>query len=260
VQEIDANALDSRAAEANLAAGRIAPLEIAGARAWLKNFDQPSPPEWHRVQRALAFVSRLQVMRPVPALHGVEGAKNEIAAMRAFEESGARVPKLLWAQGAKILISDIGPTLREEERRMARAGFAGACLVAARELRRIHSHGLVHGRPILRNLTWDAETIGFLDFEERPTNVMPLATAHARDVVLFLSSLGRHFEGQFLQVAFVDYLVGAKPEVERELRRIVGRSALLLKAPFAKSATRRSRAVSGIVASLAAMLRAFETR
>jgi tRNA A-37 threonylcarbamoyl transferase component Bud32 len=260
VQEIDAQSINLRVAEAGLTGRRIAPVEIAGTRAWLKNFDQPSPSEWHGIQRALAFVSRLRVLRPVPALDKIEGAENEIAAMQAFREIGVRVPELLWAEGARLLISDIGPTIRDEQRHRARVGgVAKACLAAARELSRVHTRGLVHGRPILRNITWDGATVGFIDFEETPTKVMPLETAQARDVLLFLMSLGRRMDKEFLHKAFAAYAGNARPEVDRELRRVVHRSALLLKPPFSKAATAQSQTLRGVVVALGTLFDTLET-
>ena len=259
MQEIDAHSINLRVAEAGLTGRRIALVEISGTRAWLKDFDQPSPSEWQGVQRALAFVSRLRVLRPVPALDGVEGAKNEIAAMQAFREIGARVPELLWAEGARILISDIGRTIRDEQRFTTRVGVDTACLAAARELSRVHARGRVHGRPILRNMTWDGATVGFIDFEETPTKVMPLETAQARDVLLFLMSLGRRMDREFLHKAFTAYAGNSRPEVDRELSRVARRSALLLKPLFSKAASARSRTLRGVVVALGALFDTVET-
>lgn len=258
MQRIDAHSINLRLAEAGLNGRRIAPLEIGGTRAWLKDFDQPSPPEWHGVQRALALVSRLRILRPVPALDGMEGAMNEIAAMQAFREAGERVPHLLWAEGARILTSDIGLTIRDQERGASQAVLTKACLSAAEKLSGIHNRGLVHGRPILRNMTWDGATVGLIDFEERPTMVMPLETAQARDVLLFLTSLGRRFDRAFLRKAFAAYARNSGAEVDRELQRVVRRSTLLLKSPFAKIAASQGRTLSGVIGALGALFDTFQ--
>jgi tRNA A-37 threonylcarbamoyl transferase component Bud32 len=258
VQEIDAHSINLRVAEAGLTGRRIAPLEIGGTRVWLKDFDQPSPPEWESVQRVLATVFFLQILRPVPALGGIEGARNEVTAMQAFRESGVRVPELLWAEGARLLISDIGPTIREEKHRSARV--TKACLAAARELARAHIRDLVHGRPILRNMSWDGASVGFIDFEERPTNVMPLDVAQARDVSLYLISLGRHFDGDFLHKAFATYAENSKPGVDRELQRVVRRSAMFLETPFSKVTAARSRTLRSVVLALQAVAQGFKRR
>lgn len=220
VGAIDRSAIARKVASLPAANCRIAPLEIDGVQTWLKDFDQPSPAEWDRVQRALFAVTRLQMLRPVPSLSGLEGARNEIASIGRFEEIGARVPRVLWSEGSRLVISDIGETIREMQRRLGASSIDGAVVAAARALSRIHGHGLVHGRPILRNMTWDGQTVGFLDFEERPTDVMPLEAAQARDVLLLLISIARRCEPAVVKAVLAAYSLDMRPSVERELRRV----------------------------------------
>jgi hypothetical protein len=220
VEKIDRSAIARRLTSIQAANRRIAPVEIDGVRTWLKDFDQPSPAEWDRVQRALFAVTRLHMLRPVPSLSGLEGARNEIASIGRFEEIGARVPSVLWSEASRIVISDIGETIREMQRRLGVSSIDGAVVAAARELSRIHRHGLVHGRPILRNMTWDGQTVGFLDFEERPTDVMPLEVAQARDVLLLLISIARRCEPALVKAALTACSPDIWPGVEKELRRV----------------------------------------
>jgi tRNA A-37 threonylcarbamoyl transferase component Bud32 len=149
----------------------------------------------------------------------MEGCEREIAAMQRFREAGARVPELRWRRGAVIAITDIGETLRSIEGKLGEAGIEHAAMAAAAQLSRIHAHGLTHGRPILRNLTWDGATIGFLDFEENPMSVMPLAAAQARDILLLLASLGRRNSRELVKSAFAAYAMTMPPGVAPELHR-----------------------------------------
>jgi tRNA A-37 threonylcarbamoyl transferase component Bud32 len=208
-------------------ARRISRIKINGEALWLKDFDQTSRPKWHAVQQAVFVVTRLQVLRPVPSRAGNAGCEHEIEAMRLFREAGARVPDVRWRREAAIAITDIGETLRAIEGRVGGAGIAVPAMAAARELGRIHGQGLAHGRPILRNLTWDGATVGFLDFEEQPMSVMPRDTAQARDILLLLMSLGRRNQQQLVSAAFGGYAAEMSAGVELELRRLARATRLL---------------------------------
>jgi tRNA A-37 threonylcarbamoyl transferase component Bud32 len=217
---VNRSAIARRVASADLSGKRIAPIEVEGVRVWLKDFDQPTRAEWERIQRVVFGLSRLHILRPVPSLSGTEGARNEVAAIHRLTAIGVRVPQLLWQEGARIVLSDIGETLRDLQRRAGAASIETTAKSAARELSRIHQRGLAHGRPILRNMTWDGETVGFLDFEERPTDVMPLETAQARDVMLLLISAARRCEADLVKEVFAAYSRDMPPGIEGELQRV----------------------------------------
>lgn len=252
--ETDQSAIARKLASLPATNRRIAPLEIDGVRAWLKDFDQPSPAKWHHIQRALFIITRLQVLRPAPSHSGIKGVETEIAAMHRFRQIGARVPQLLWAEGARILISDIGETMRDRQHRLGTSAIGDAATTsAARELRRIHAQGVVHGRPILRNMTWDGETVGFLDFEERPTEVMPVEAAQARDVLLLLMSIARRSEAELVRTTFRAYAADISPSVEDELQRLVRASRPLaggLGRAFARTGNRNLRGLIGALTAL----------
>ncbi len=232
---------------------RVAPLQIGGKRVWLKDFDRPSPAKWHQVQRVLFAGTGLQILRSVPSHSGITGAENEIAAMQLFRQIDARVPELLWVENARILISDIGETMRDLQHRLGPSKIAAAATMGARELSRIHAQGVVHGRPILRNMTWDGRTVGFLDFEERPAEVMPPEAAQARDVLLLLMSIARRCQDDLLSVAFAEYAAEIPPRVERELQRAVRASGPLiggLGRVLARSGNRNLRGLIGALTTV----------
>jgi tRNA A-37 threonylcarbamoyl transferase component Bud32 len=199
---------------------RIAPLNIGGERVWLKDFNAPSPPKWHRLQQGLFLVTRLQTLRPVPSGEGLAGAEHEVETIARLRAAGVHVPEVLWVREARIVISDIGRTVRDLEKLGGEPAITSAVLATAGALSRIHAHDLVHGRPILRNMTWNGDIVGFLDFEERPLEVMPLEAAKARDVLLFLMSLGRRNSARLTAAAFDAYAVAMATGVLTELRRI----------------------------------------
>jgi tRNA A-37 threonylcarbamoyl transferase component Bud32 len=232
---------------------RVRRIAIDGAAAWVKDFDVPSPPKWRGLQSALFLVTRAELLRPVTSPSGGAAARNEIEAMSRFREVGAFVPELISARGARIVISDIGATLRDIERIGGESAIGGLAIAAAAELARVHAAGLVHGRPILRNLTWDGRRIGFIDFEEQPLSVMPRDAAQARDVLLFLISLGRRNRQAAVSGALRTYRERMPAAVETQFYRIA-RLARPLAGRLGKKLTRiGSRDIAGLVRAARAL-------
>jgi tRNA A-37 threonylcarbamoyl transferase component Bud32 len=233
---------------------RVSRVTVDGEILWLKDFDQTTPSKWSGIQQAAFLVTRLELLRPVPSPGGMEGGDREIKAIQLFREAGARVPELRWRKGATIAITDIGETVRSIEGKTGQEGIRSGAIAAAAEVSRIHSRGLVHGRPILRNLTWDGESVGFLDFEEAPLSVMSREAAQARDVFLLLASIGRRSSEGLVREAFAAYAASMPPGVAQELQRVT-RLAPTFGNRLAKQFVNRlgSRDVTGLSLALCAV-------
>ena len=89
---------------------------------------------------------------------------------------------------------------------------------------------MVHGRPYLRDMTWDGEKIGFLDLEEDPLTVMPIAAGQARDIWIFLSAVSKFsknigdkysYNTHILDAVWETYLPNANPDTLKELARFI---------------------------------------
>lgn len=240
------------------AAQRIERRVVDGDPIWVKDFDQESPSKWHGVQKALLLVTRLPLVAPVPSHAGRRGADAEINAIRRFRAAGAYVPDIVWAEGARVALSDIGETLRDLERRKGERAIRVPAAVAARELGQLHGQSLVHGRPILRNLTWTDRRIGFLDFEEQPLEVMPIEAAQARDILLFLMSIGRRGDPALLSDLASILAKAMTPAAATELRRVL-RLGRPLTGPLGRVLTRSgNRDVIGLTRALTALRIAME--
>lgn len=118
---------------------------------------------------------------------GRKSFERERAALRQLRELGVSVPEIL-AEGPDFFaISDCGVSLNNmlyfrthpASERVMVFEKAGAALA------NLHSRGISHGRPSLRDTCWDGKRIAFIDFERfdlsRPTPRGP-----AQDVVMFL--------------------------------------------------------------------------
>jgi hypothetical protein len=167
--------------------------DATGRRIWVKRAGPPKRLVWHRLQKILALALRLPVLRPTVAPGGPETLAREAARLRAFAARGVSVPRILAGDHGLLVLSDQGPSLAAALSGARDDAEASALLRdAARALSALHEKNLVHGRPYVRDMTWDGANIGFLDLEEDPAAVMPLADAQARDVFLFLSSAAKY--------------------------------------------------------------------
>lgn len=121
----------------------------------------------------------------------------EIKRIQKLHQRGVRVPEIIAYEKDWVAMSDIGPSLREIIGDMSTADspdIKAILLQAASELGKLHQQGMWHGRPALRDMTWDGEHIGFVDFEEDPAQYMEPLQCQARDLLAFIHSLSNYYE------------------------------------------------------------------
>lgn len=126
---------------------RIEPVDLEGARYWIKR------PE------ALSLRWRLQKGDPLRLF----AAERETH--RLMQARGVPVPPLLAEAEDYLILPDCGPTLAALMRAADRPSHWAAFAAAGTALARLHALGLAHGRPQPRDLCWDGATLRFLDFE-----------------------------------------------------------------------------------------------
>lgn len=190
---------------------------IDGREAWCKDY---RPERGRRLGLflldLLARSLRIPALRPVaPAAPEVRLA-TEVRRLGELAAAGVRVPPVLRSGGTELCIGDIGrsysPALREAAgdpaARDELVGLAAAAIAAA------HRAEVCLGAPFPRNLTLDGRQIGFLDFEEDPGTVMPLAAAKVRDWALFAYGVARHYpDGAALAACLRPHVAAAEPAV-----------------------------------------------
>jgi tRNA A-37 threonylcarbamoyl transferase component Bud32 len=170
-------------------ARRITSLDILGRRVWIKRYDiEP-----------LALAKRLHwlvspILFPVflrgsaPAL-GEAGVERECSKMAAFRAAGFQTPDVVYRSGATLVLSDVSPVLTNQLFGASQEERRARLLKLFSALGRMHSAGLVHGRPHLRDMSIRNDEVCFFDFEEAPETAMPLADAQARDLWLLMLPL-----------------------------------------------------------------------
>ncbi len=203
----------------------------AGQRLWIKQSVPPKARIWHTLQRTLAAILGMPILRATVSAGRHESLVAEAARLKQFADKGFHVPQVLAIYQDMLVMTDAGPQFRTWldttlDLTQRKTGLATAML----SLADLHSQGLAHGRPYMRDMTWDGKTIGFLDLEEDPVLVMPLATAQARDVWIFLSAASRYarkpgdkrtYEPGLIESLFETYREKADPKVLDELRHFV---------------------------------------
>lgn len=167
-----------------------------GQKLWLKQ-QEPALPYW---RRALPRVVAMFSSNPLyyPSIEPVSALSGEAKRLHLLGKLGFNVPKVLLQHESFLLLTDVGPSLKHwltvaeltvEQRREI-------LLAAATALAQLHQHNRWHGRPALRDLCWDGQKIGFIDFEENPHQQLSIDQCMVRDVLIFIHGLYRYLSPQ----------------------------------------------------------------
>jgi len=193
---------------------RVFPLRWKGRRIWIKQAVPPKEKGWHRLQRFVATLTGIPMLRPTVSPGGKAGLASEAEILYALNRADVLVPDLLEVADNWIAIGDNGAILQTVISDAVKVGdearVAELIAKAGAALADLHISGFTHGAPLLRNMTIrDDGRIGFIDFEEDPNKRMPLPDAQARDVLLFLFSIQRGFKRRpdLLRAGWRAYLV-----------------------------------------------------
>jgi tRNA A-37 threonylcarbamoyl transferase component Bud32 len=169
---------------------RVQRVPLSTRTVWIKRYGTEKPGWWRHLQAGLARLIPVDYLKPSPYLTSRQMAERELRRIELFVQHGIAAPEILYASRSAIVLGDVGQTVQARLRKLkdADAAVHDALLVAcAAELGRLHAKGLCHGRPYPRDMFFAGDRLGFMDFEEEPQTVMPLATAQARDIwLLFL--------------------------------------------------------------------------
>jgi len=205
--------------------------EHDGRTLWIKQTVPPKARIWHTVQKLVAAAFGLPILRATVSEGGSHSLKMEADRLAQFKQLGFHVPDVIAVYDDIMVMTDAGPQLRARLDQTTDSETRITDLKAAiNALAALHKAGLAHGRPYMRDMTWDGKNIGFLDLEENPVLVMPLATAQARDLWIFLSAASRyarrpgnkmHYEDALILDLFNEYKKSADPKILEELKEFV---------------------------------------
>jgi len=169
---------------------RVQAVSLSCGTVWIKRHGDKGRRAIVAVQTVVARALRLPFMRPSPAENGAGMVMRDLRRMARFSEQNIPTAGILYTSGNAIVLSDVAPTLDRrlgELRRSDPVAHDDLLVFCSAELGRLHGAGLCHGRPFPRDMFIRDNRLGYIDFEEEPEAVMPIATAQARDIwLLFL--------------------------------------------------------------------------
>jgi tRNA A-37 threonylcarbamoyl transferase component Bud32 len=206
---------------------RVERVPLSQGAVWIKRYGTERSSRWITLQRMIANLIGAPFLRPSPALDDEAMADREVRRSRQFAASGIPTAPVIYASGSAVVFGDIGLTVGQQLRSLApedARAHDDLLVLCSTELGRLHARGLCHGRPFPRDMFVKDGRIGFMDFEEEPDTVMPLATAQARDIwILFLQVAGRARLGRETHDrAFRAWSGTAPAAAVAELRKLTG--------------------------------------
>lgn len=176
----------------------VASYRLGSEQVWLKKAGPRHSMARYRVLGLLAWLTRLQVLRPVPNLGGSAAIATEARRLHSLAALGLRVPEVLAQQPEGLLLRHLGrpgeatPSFDGE---MQAASAAGPQAVLARwqeglaALQTVHARGACLSQAFARNLVRCPDgVLGFIDFEDDPLASLPLALCQARDALCYVHS------------------------------------------------------------------------
>lgn len=138
---------------------------------------------WAKKSEPVSLRSRLQKGDPRSAF------KADLDGMHVMSEAGIPVAPVAAAGPNYFVTTDCGPTLAHMlvSKELATEQRIAAFTAAGRELALMHSKGLSHGRPAIKDMCWDGKSLVFLDFE-RFSAKRNNARGHMLDLIIAVHS------------------------------------------------------------------------
>ena len=231
INEADAALLSAALAEQDR---RIQRVDLSNRTVWVKRYGTEGALLWQKLYGPFSGVLPV-AFRPAPRLAPEAMIEQEMRRIARFRQAGFRVPEVLYRSGRTLVLSDSGPTVIAglRERSADSPAYEALLVECTATLGRLHAAGLSHGRPAPRDMTMEPPEgggLGFLDFEEDPEAVMPLAAAQARDlwVLFFQLSSRTKTPSETLPCAFAAWRRAAPAAAEAQLRGIIRFAARFL--------------------------------
>lgn len=219
---------------------RVVMLKTTGGqRYWLKK-SAPNRGFWrYQALNLFSLLSRLPLLKAVPQQGGRTALNTEIRRIKQLSKVGIEVPNLVAQAADWLLLQDLGDSAvgffkDSSVSKLQKQSLLRACLQAMRSL---HDEQLYLSQAFVRNLIVIKQQpwhIGFIDFEDDPLEVMDLAQAQARDLLLFVDSVARFFmhDQAFFKNCIDEFLCDHNPQVKQWLRQTVVRLNWVTRVPL----------------------------
>ncbi|WP_083531212.1 hypothetical protein [Pararhizobium antarcticum] len=204
---------------------RVERVQLSDRIVWIKRYRGSGLRLGARLQGLVAALTRQPILRSSPLLTPEQAIDREVRQIAAFSRAGFLTPTIFYRSKTALILSHLGRPISKQMGMLAAADSDAhdeLLVRCALELGHLHAAGLCHGRPHPRDFILDDGRFGFLDFEEEPAAVMPLAVAQARDVwLLFLQIASRCLKPETPQRAYAAWKTVAPAEAETALRQVM---------------------------------------
>lgn len=187
-----------------------------------------------------SWLLRLPLLKAVPQPGGHEAIANEIKRLQTLNSLGVLVPEIMAFEDNWILIRDVGVSIvrilkQKNTTQHTKQQLFSQCLHA---IKKLHLQKQYLSQGFVRNmlLDEDSDDIAFIDFEDDPLQVMSLAEAQARDLLLLVNSTARFFvnDQKFFNQAIEQFLEAHDAAMITALRTTSQRMQWIAKIPFQK--------------------------
>ncbi|MBL8576871.1 MAG: serine/threonine protein phosphatase [Mesorhizobium sp.] len=211
---------------------RLSSAQIDDRAVWIKRLDAERSPIAKRIHAWISPLIPFVSLRSSARGTASAMAQREARKAAAFRAAGFATPTILYQGDAVLVLSEVSEIAEHMLWRLRETDpeqYEELLVSMAAALGRVHAAGLCHGRPHPSDFFYQNESWGFLDFEEEPEAVMPLAAAHARDVwLLFLRISTFAMRQETVGRAFAAYRAEAPVATIPELRRVVSLFSILI--------------------------------
>ncbi|MGF6148714.1 Uncharacterised protein [Kingella potus] len=168
----------------------IAPHTLSdGLTVWVRKAGARNPAWRYTLMGMVTRPLRLGVLKPVPNLGGEKAVATEANRLRRLAAAGIRVPELLAQQPDALLLGSLpGISLEERIGQEAKDGRLAAWEAGLDAIGEVHAKGQFLSQAFARNIMTDHGRIGFLDFEDDPSEILTLEECQSRDWLCYLHS------------------------------------------------------------------------
>jgi tRNA A-37 threonylcarbamoyl transferase component Bud32 len=217
---------------------RIAKIATKHGVFWLKKAAPARGVFRYHALNFFSWMMRLPLLKAVPQPGGNLAIANEVNRINQLAEAGVMVPEILAHDESWLLIKDVGQSIiktlkQKHTEQTTRQALFKTCLDAIKAL---HLNNQYLSQGFIRNMLLDetSGTIAFIDFEDDPMDVMNLAQAQARDVLLLVNSTARFFveDAEFFNNSIKQFITGHDPEMIEVLRTTANRLQWLTRIPL----------------------------
>jgi len=219
-------------------AARIERINTPTGSFWLKKAAPARGLFRYHALNLFSQMMQLPLLKAVPQPGGETAISNERSRLTQLTAAGVPVPEVLAHGRDWLLLKDCGVSIigilkDPKTSQSRRKQLFSQCLQA---LSVLHRQNQYLSQGFIRNVLLEPETkrIVFIDFEDDPLQVMNLAAAQARDVLLLVNSTARFFlqDRCFFESTIQDFLRDHDADMVQALKTTANRMQWVTRIPF----------------------------